>query len=78
MLSLELRVKFRAFKSHLFNYKPSRYKGKALRLWLNSRGVTTVSRKYSLTVARHATVVVTVPSTVHYLANYKIKIHYLR
>jgi hypothetical protein len=45
---------------------------------LNPRGVTTVSHKYSVTVARHATVVVAVPSTVHYLANYKIKIYYLR
>jgi hypothetical protein len=33
---------------------------------LNPRGVTTVSHKYSLTVARHVTVVVAVPSTVHY------------
>jgi hypothetical protein len=40
---------------------------------LNPRGVTTVSHKYSLTVARHATVLVAVPSTVHYPANYKIK-----
>jgi hypothetical protein len=38
---------------------------------LNARGVATVSHKYSLTVARH--VVVAVPSTVHYPANYKIK-----
>jgi hypothetical protein len=41
---------------------------------LNPRGVITVSQKYSLTVARHATVVVAVPSTVHCPANYKIKI----
>jgi hypothetical protein len=40
----------------------------------NPRGVTTVYHKCSLTVARHATVVVAVPSTVHYPANYKIKI----
>jgi hypothetical protein len=40
--------------------------------------VTTVSHKYSLTVARHATVVVAVPSTVHYPTNYKIQIYYLR
>jgi hypothetical protein len=39
----------------------------------NPCGVTTVSHKYSLTVARHTTVVVAVPSTVHYPANYKIK-----
>jgi hypothetical protein len=38
---------------------------------LNPRGVTTVSQKYSLTVARHATVVVAVPSAVHYPVNYK-------
>jgi hypothetical protein len=43
---------------------------------LNPRGVT-VSHKYSLTVPRYATVVVAVPSTVHYPANYKIKIYYL-
>jgi hypothetical protein len=40
---------------------------------LNTCGVTKVSLKYSLTVARHATVVVAVPSTVHYPANYKMK-----
>jgi hypothetical protein len=34
--------------------------------------VATVSHKYSLTVARHATVVAAVPSTVHYPANYKL------
>jgi hypothetical protein len=45
---------------------------------LNPRGVTTVSHKYSKTAARHATVVVAVPSTVHYPANYKIKMYYLR
>jgi hypothetical protein len=33
---------------------------------LNPRGITTVSHKYSPTVARHTTVVVAVPSTVHY------------
>jgi hypothetical protein len=43
---------------------------------LTPRGVTTVSHKYSLTAARHATVAV--PSTVHYPDNYKIKIYYLR
>jgi hypothetical protein len=37
---------------------------------LNPRGVTTVSYKYSLTVARHASVVVAVPSTVRYPVNY--------
>jgi hypothetical protein len=45
---------------------------------LNPRGVTTVSHKYSLTAARHAAVVVAVPSTVHYPADYKVKIYYLR
>jgi hypothetical protein len=45
---------------------------------LNPRGVTTVSHKYSLTVARHVTVVVAVPSAVHHPANYKLKIYYLR
>jgi hypothetical protein len=45
---------------------------------LNPRGVATVSHKYSLTVATHATVLVAVPSTVHYPPNYKIKIYYLQ
>jgi hypothetical protein len=51
-----------------------------LRLWpqLNPSGVTTVLHKYSLIVARHAAVVVAVPSTVHYPSNYKIKIYYLK
>jgi hypothetical protein len=40
---------------------------------LNPRGVTTVSHKYSLTAATHATVAVAVPSTVHCPGNYKIK-----
>jgi hypothetical protein len=44
---------------------------------LNPRRVTTVSHKYNLTVTRHAAVVVAVPSTVHYPANYKIKLYYL-
>jgi hypothetical protein len=43
---------------------------------LNARSVTIVSHKYSLTVARHTTVVVAVPSTVHYPADYKIKIYF--
>jgi hypothetical protein len=65
-------------------YKPSRYESEALRYGhrvatlLNPRGVATVSHKYSLTVARHATVVVAVPSTVHCPPNYKIKIYYFR
>jgi hypothetical protein len=45
---------------------------------LNPSGVTTVSRKYSLTVATHANVVVAVLPIVHYPANYIIKIYYLR
>jgi hypothetical protein len=45
---------------------------------LNPRSVTTVSHKYSLAVARHATVVVAVPSTVHSPTNYKINIYYFR
>jgi hypothetical protein len=52
--------------------------GHSVATLLNPRGVTTVSHKYSLTVARHATVVVTVPSTVHYPDNYKIKMYYFR
>jgi hypothetical protein len=35
--------------------------------------LSTVSNKYSLTVARHSAVVVGVPSTIHYPADYKIK-----
>jgi hypothetical protein len=41
---------------------------------LNPRGVTTVLHKYSLTVSRHAAVLMAVTSTVHYPANYKINI----
>jgi hypothetical protein len=41
---------------------------------LNPHGVTTASHKYSLTIARHGTEVVAVPSTVHCPDNYKIKI----
>jgi hypothetical protein len=47
--------------------------GHSVATLLNPRGVTPVSHKYSLTVARHATVVVAVPSSVHYPANYNIK-----
>jgi hypothetical protein len=36
---------------------------------LNPHGVTIVSHKYSLTLARHATVVMAVPSTIDYPAN---------
>jgi hypothetical protein len=43
---------------------------------LNPGGVTTVSHKYSLTAARHATVVVAVPSTAHCPDDYKIKLYY--
>jgi hypothetical protein len=45
---------------------------------INPRGVTTVSHKYGLTVARYSTVLVAVPFTVHCPANYKIKLYYLR
>jgi hypothetical protein len=61
---------------------PSRYKSEhcayvhSVATQLNPRGATTVSHKYSLTVAIHATVVVAVPSTVHCPSNYKI--YYLR
>jgi hypothetical protein len=41
---------------------------------LNPCSVATVSHKYSLIVARYATVIVAVPSTVHYPGNYKIKL----
>jgi hypothetical protein len=44
---------------------------------LNPRGVTTVSLKHSVTVVRYVVVVITVPSTVNYPTNYKIKIYYL-
>jgi hypothetical protein len=46
--------------------------GHSVATLLNPRGVATVCHKYSLTVARHPTVVVAVPSIVHYPANYKI------
>jgi hypothetical protein len=52
--------------------------GHSVATQLNPRGVKTVFYKYSQTVASHATVIVAVPSTVHYPANYKIKICYLR
>jgi hypothetical protein len=52
--------------------------GHSVSTLLNPSGVSTVSHKYSLTVARHGTMVVAVPSTVHLPANYKIKINYLR
>jgi hypothetical protein len=46
--------------------------GHSVATLLNPRGVATVSHKYSLTAARHATVVVAVPSTVQHPANYNI------
>jgi hypothetical protein len=52
--------------------------GHSLATLLNPRRVTTVSHKYSLTVARYVTVVVAVPSTEYYPANYKIKIFHLK
>jgi hypothetical protein len=51
--------------------------GHSVATLLNPRGVATVPHKYSLIAARHAPVVVAVPSTVHYPDNYKIKIYYL-
>jgi hypothetical protein len=47
--------------------------GHSVAILLNPRGVTPVSHKYSLTVVRHATVVLAVPSIVHYPDNYKVK-----
>jgi hypothetical protein len=49
--------------------------GHSVATLLSPRGVATVSRKYSLTAARPATVVAAVPSTVHYPVNYKIYIY---
>jgi hypothetical protein len=43
--------------------------GHSVATLLNTRGVTTVSHKYSLTVAIYATMVVIVPSIVNYPAN---------
>jgi hypothetical protein len=42
---------------------------------LNPRGVTTVSHKFSTTIATHATEVVAVPCTVHHPGNYNIRVH---
>jgi hypothetical protein len=47
--------------------------GHSVATLLNPRGIATVSHKFSLIVTRHVTVVVAVPSTAHYSANYKIK-----
>jgi hypothetical protein len=52
--------------------------GHSIATLLNPSGVTTLSHKYSPTVARHANVLVVVPSTIHYPANYTIKIYYFR
>jgi hypothetical protein len=52
--------------------------GRSVITQLNPRGVTTVSHKYSLNVIRHATVVMAVPSTVRYPANYKMELYYFR
>jgi hypothetical protein len=52
--------------------------GHSVATLINPRVVTTVSHKYILTVARHATVIVAIPSTVQYPAKYKINIYYLR
>jgi hypothetical protein len=53
--------------------------GHSVATLLNPGGVTTVSQRHSVNFARHATVVVAVPSTVHYPAIYKIKkIYYFK
>jgi hypothetical protein len=52
--------------------------GHSVATLLNPRGVTIDSHRYNLTAARHAIVVVAVPSTVHHPANYKIKLYYLK
>jgi hypothetical protein len=52
--------------------------GHSVATLINPCGVTAVYHKYSLTVARHVTVVVAVLSIIHYPANYKIKIYYFR
>jgi hypothetical protein len=52
--------------------------GHSVATLLHPCGVTTVSHRYSLTVARHTTVVVAVPSTIHYPAYYKMKIYYFK
>jgi hypothetical protein len=52
--------------------------GHSVATLLNPRGVATDPHKYSLTVARRATVVVAVPSTVHHPGNYKIKTYHLK
>jgi hypothetical protein len=44
----------------------------------NSERLTTVSHKNSVTFARYATFTVAVPSAVHYPANYKMEVYYLR
>jgi hypothetical protein len=51
--------------------------GHSVATLLNPLDVTTIFHEYSLTVARHTAMVLAVPSTVHYPANYKIKIYYL-
>jgi hypothetical protein len=52
--------------------------GHSVATLLNPRSVTKFSHKYSLTVPKHTTVLVAVPSTVHYPASYKINIYYLK
>jgi hypothetical protein len=83
----ETQIKYNLFSAHLSKFraighpdirvKHCAYDHSVATL-LNPRGVTTVSHKHSLTVARHATVAVAVPSTVHYPANYKIELYYFR
>jgi hypothetical protein len=45
---------------------------------LNPCGAATVSQKYRLIFAKYATVVMAIPSTIHYHVNNKLKIYYLR
>jgi hypothetical protein len=52
--------------------------GHSVATLLNPRGVATFSHKYNLTVARHATVVVAVLSSVHHPDSYITKIYDLR
>jgi hypothetical protein len=51
--------------------KPCAY-GDSVATLLSPRCVTILSHKHSLTVARHATVAVAAPSTVHNPVNYKM------
>jgi hypothetical protein len=58
------------FANH--NYKASKYKDEALRLWPQRCNTAKRTRCYKFPTI-HAAVVVAVPSTVQYPTNYKIK-----